>query len=411
MLGPIDATSFDPIGRVAVADLAGQSVSPADLTAAAVAAARSGRVTLSKQLLDRSGDITSGDQLLAVARVGAILGESAVVSFALAAADRVPLEVQQRAALAGVAAGVAALTFGADAASVVAAIDRLDTDPAAAQQLEVQRVAVLFELGRFDEALVRLHRLDGTRDRMIRMQTFIAEATVRMGRGDTIWVREQAVTHLAAGLAAGPEAVRPVVAMLLVALIFEFEFDEAERVLQLGEATLGRSNPEQRAMMLAARAALEMNRGRTRLAEQHVVDAVGVVRHAGLFDLLPLLGSLGVHAAATGGHHERLADHLAMARLPTSGMAGVSTLLRPGVEASAAAAQGDHKRAVGLALIAAQDRAASGAGRGRSAPTGERDPIRSDHESAGAAHQQVARLVGESGAADDRGSCGRHRTG
>ena len=246
--------------------------------------------------------------MLAVARVGEFLGEFELVRLAAASADRVGLRPDQRAALAAMAAAAASLTPGAETPSVIAAIDRLDTDPEASRHLEVQRIAVLFELGRFDEAVVRLRRLEVAGDRTLRMQSFVAEAVSRMGRGDTMWVREQAVTHLARGLAAGPEAIRPVVGMLLVVLIFEFEFDEAERVLQLGEVTLGRSNPEQRAMMLAARTALESEPRPTRLAEQLVIEAVGVVRHAGLYDLLPVLGSLGVHASATGGHHERLTN-------------------------------------------------------------------------------------------------------
>lgn len=354
LLGDIDVAHVGHLGRIAVLDARREPVAPSDLLAGALEAAHAHRTSLAVRLLERAAEADPGDLLLATARVGALLDRPEHVEVAAARSDAVPLRPDQRVALAALAATVAAGRPDSTPKTVMAAIDRLDTDPAAASLLEAQRIALLYELGRFDEAIARRRALGDTPGRAVRMQVFIAEAGYRMAIGDTTWVREQAVTHLANGMALGPEAVRPVIAALLVALIFEFQFDEAERILDMGDAVLGRSNPEQRVMMLAARAALETNRSRTRSAERIVLEAVALARAAQWFDLLPILGALGVHACTTGGHTERLSEHLERARLPSRTMPGVSTLLSPGAEGAAAMARGDQKRAVSHALVAAQ---------------------------------------------------------
>jgi DNA-binding CsgD family transcriptional regulator len=242
-------------------------------------------------------------------------------------------------------------------AQIAAAEDVLvswDLDPAARVELVVERANMLWHCGRIEEALEAVHSLGSDLDPALRVRTFGIVATRRLALGDTDWVGEQAMALLPTALMMGDAAAQSVVRFLIVVLVFEFRFDEAERLLQLAEGSMAPGALGERADMLGVRAAIAAVQGRPHDALTAVDEAIDIAHYCGDATTLVLLGALGVHAALSTASTVSTERYVALMDNQRSSRLAVAYLQSDVEKCALRASDGDRKGAIGEMLSAAQ---------------------------------------------------------
>jgi DNA-binding CsgD family transcriptional regulator len=357
----LDITQLQPLGQVAVADACRDAIDRSTLLGAARQAAQLHHARTAMELLDRAGTGQSIDDIAGFVDVLQALGRYDQIPSLLTPLRNSEMSSAQRAEFARLCATAqfsdSTLEPDDQITAACAQIDAWTVDGTDEAALVAEQAALLWSAGRHTAAVRLIDNPELMKRSSFRVRTFGIRASERMAVGDIDSVRAEAVSLLPKALSMGFASANIVVGTLLVALVFEFQFDEAERLLDLGEATLAPGMLDQRAHLLGSRAAMLITRGRPDAAMAAIDEAIDIVHFGGDRSLLPILGALGTQAALNSvAHHATSAvdDYLELMSTDAPGKYRVFNVLNDPIEISARAARGDRKRAIGEMLSRAQ---------------------------------------------------------
>jgi DNA-binding CsgD family transcriptional regulator len=229
-----------------------------------------------------------------------------------------------------------------------------DIDPTASLDVAIERANVLWQCGRLSAAYKIVDQLGPDLDLTARVRTFGIEATRHLALGDTDWVCEHAMALTPTAIGMGGEAARTVVGVLVTVLVFEFRFDEANRLLALGEAALAPGALGARATLLAVRSAISILRGQPLAALAAIDEAIDIAHYSGDASTLLMLGALGMQAALNTASGVDPARYVSLVDNPGSSRLEISRLQSDVMHCTLRASNGDRKGAIGQLLSAAQ---------------------------------------------------------